>query len=295
MQSKQCFHKTLIPHFKPEQRWLLASQDIQDNLSTLENNCSVQDGLFDQRIVCIGDVCDIGNGMVSGLDNAFKVDDISLFSIEEKHFLIHVLKAKDLAKYFCRSSSNYVFLPPGLSEETLQKQYPNIYQHFQEFKTLLFKRYSYNRELPYWEFAFPCNQHLFEQDCPKIFIPCKERISKKKFFRFCYAPKGYYPLQDVTGVLRKPTCRDCLEYILAYLNTDFVFNWICYKGIMKGDIAEFSEAPIANIPFRSINWDNPEEVSLHETISRECSILLNDHSQKHISTINLAFQKLVRA
>lgn len=291
--SRQCFQKSQIPQFQPETRWLLATENTQRQLEALEKCCTVAEGLFEQKITRIGDVCEIGNGMVSGLDSAFKVEDISQLSLQERHFLIHVLKAKDLAKFFCRSSSNYFFIPPGLSEESLQENYPNIFRHFQTFREQLAQRYAYNRKIPYWEFVFPRNLRLFTQDCDKIFIPCKERISKNKFFRFCYAPKGYYPLQDVTGLLRKKSCRESLEYILAYLNTQEVFDWICYNGIMKGEIAEFSEAPIASIPFRTINWDKPQEVALHDTISNECIRLLSDHSATHVAQINQAFSYLL--
>ena len=36
---------------------------------------------------------------------------------------------------------------------------------------------------------------------------------------------------------------------------------------MKGGIAEFSERPLASIPFRSINWDDAAERELHDTIT----------------------------
>ena len=293
LSSLQCFEQSHIPQFKADQRWLLASQDTQEKLFVLESSCSVPDGFFDRRTMRIGDVCDIGNGMVSGLDSAFRVEETTSLSEAEQHFLIHVLKAKDLAKFYYRSSSSYYFIPPGLSEETLRVSFPNIYRHFQVFREKLDQRYDYSREIPYWEFVFPRNQRLFEQDCAKIFIPCKERISKKKFFRFCYAPSGYYPLQDVTGLILKNDCRESLEYILAYLNTNAIFDWICYNGIMKGEIAEFSEAPIASIPFRSINWEVSQEVELHEKISQECRNLLKDHSWEHVEQMNHAFQTLL--
>ena len=35
---------------------------------------------------------------------------------------------------------------------------------------------------------------------------------------------------------------------------------------MKGGIAEFSERPIASIPFRPIDWSNPDESESHDEI-----------------------------
>lgn len=76
-----------------------------------------------------------------------------------------------------------------------------------------------------------------------------------------FALGGFYPTQDITAIFRKENCRESLEYILAYLNNERVFEWLSLNGIVKGAIVEFSEAPIASIPFHSINWNNEEEVS----------------------------------
>ncbi|MBO4511362.1 MAG: N-6 DNA methylase, partial [Victivallales bacterium] len=222
LHSRRCFQEISIPQFKGEQRWLLAPQMIQEKLFNLEKNCTINYDLFGKKVLRIGDICDIGNGMVSGLDKAFRVEDASVFSEEEKAFLIKVLKAKDLSQFYFDTSSKYLFIPPGISETTLLYKYPGIYKYFQVFRKELMERYDYSREIPYWEFVFPRNQRLFCRECPKIFVPCKERISTKKYFRFCYAPKGYYPLQDVTGLIPKNGCKESIEYILAYLNNPVV-------------------------------------------------------------------------
>lgn len=156
----------------------------------------------------------------------------------------------------------------------------------------LHKRYSYNRSIPYWEFVFPRNQKLFERKEDRIFIPCKERISNKDFFRFCYAPKGIYPTQDVTAILRKPKVKESIEYFLAYLNNERVFEWLVLNGIVKGAIVEFSEAPIASIPFRPINWKSDAEVKIHNQITDEVKKYLTLPSNKNLITINNLFNVL---
>jgi adenine-specific DNA-methyltransferase len=79
--------------------------------------------------------------------------------------------------------------------------------------------------------------------------------------------EGIYPTQDVTAIFRKPKTRESLEYIVAYLNSPSVFEWLTCKGIVKGNIVEFSEKPISSIPFRVVNWSNGEEVALHNNIT----------------------------
>jgi len=46
-----------------------------------------------------------------------------------------------------------------------------------------------------------------------------------------------------------------------------VYQWLFYKGIVKGSIVEFSERPFASIPFRKIDWNNNPEIVIHNSIT----------------------------
>ncbi len=67
---------------------------------------------------------------------------------------------------------------------------------------------------------------------------------------------------------KKDSCNESIEYILYFLNSKHVFNWLTHNGIIKGAIVEFSEAPIASIPYRMIDWNNPKEVAIHNERSK---------------------------
>lgn len=68
-----------VSQFKQNERWLLQSDEVRNELQVLENNCIKKNqnsllNLFNdekQEFYTIGDICDIGNGLVSGLDKAF--------------------------------------------------------------------------------------------------------------------------------------------------------------------------------------------------------------------------------
>jgi adenine-specific DNA-methyltransferase len=55
---------------------------------------------------------------------------------------------------------------------------------------------------------------------------------------------------------------------VAYLAQPIVTDWIRHRGLMKGGVAEFSERPLANIPFRAIDFSSKEELASHRTIVR---------------------------
>lgn len=291
--DRSCFDLETIPHFTENSRWVLASKEMQDRLAYFERCCiKPNTNLFGTELYRIGDFCDIANGMVSGLDGAFQINDISVLNEDENKALISVMKAKDLCAYKNKSVTKYIFVQEEISEGDFKIKYPHFAEHFQPNLKKLEKRYNYNRCIPYWEFVFPRNQKLFERKIARIFVPCKERISHKNYFRFCYAPEGYYSTQDVTAIFKKARIRESIEYILAYLNNERVFEWLVFNGIVKGEIVEFSEAPLASIPFRRINWDSEQEVMLHKRITDEVSMYLKDGKKTHIDFINISFNTL---
>ncbi len=297
--TRSCFDKEEIPQFAPKERWVLASQAQQVRLARFEAACAKpQSSLFpadetlQPELNRIGQYCDIGNGMVSGLDAAFQIKDTAGLNPDERRALITVMKAKDLSPYINKSTTSYIFLQESISETAFEEKYPHFAEHFRPHLEKLARRYSYSRQIPYWEFVFPRNQKLFERKEARIFVPCKERVSNKDYFRFCYAPEGCYPTQNVTAIFRKPKVRESLEYILAYLNNPRVFEWLGYNGIIKGDIVEFSEAPIASIPFRRIDWQQEEEVRLHDRITEEVRAYLHTSASAHIATIHQCFNLL---
>lgn len=286
-----------ISPFKINERWILESDEIQNELKNIESNCFIiqqSDSIITNdpsRYATIGDICDIGNGMVSGLDKAFQIKGKKL-NRKEAEATIKVLKAKDLEQYYTGEVTPYIFIKDALNENQLKKEYPTFYMHLQVFKEDLEKRYQYNRKINYWEWVFLRNFNLFNRSEKRIFIPCKERISNKNYFRFALVNQNIFPTQDVTAIFKKTGIAESIEYILAYLNNYRIFNWLKCNGIVKGNIVEFSEAPIASIPFRMINWNNEDEVILHDLITNSTDNYLKSRDSVYIEIINESFNKL---
>ena len=251
-----------VPQFKVNERWILETETVQNKLQLFEEKCQKKQEnkilyLFNEinknDFHTIGEFCDIGNGLVSGLDKAFQVNGDSL-NKTEKQAIIKVVKAKNLNPFYPDNITPYIYIPEGLNEEEVREKYPNFYAHFQLFKNQLEKRYQYNKKINIWEWVFMRNFNLFSRNEKRIFVPCKERISNKNYFRFSLIDQGIYPTQDVTAIFKKPKTKESIEYIMAYLNSPLVFEWLKYNGIVKGNIVEFSEKPIYSIPFKAINW-----------------------------------------
>lgn len=288
-----------VSHFKINERWLLQSDEIRTELRKLEVNCIKKNqnlllNIFNnnqETFNTIGDVCDIGNGLVSGLDKAFQLNG-HLLNDKEKKATIDVIKAKDLTPFVAENITKYIYINEDLSEQDFINNYPNFYQHFQKYKIELDNRYQYNRTINYWEWVFLRNINLFNKSEKRIFVPCKERISNKNYFRFAIVNEGTYPTQDVTAIFKKTTTKESIEYITAYLNNPIVFDWLKCNGIIKGNIIEFSEKPITSIPFRLIDWTNNNEVMLHNLITETTQTFLINKNKLEVEKINQLFNQL---
>lgn len=287
-----------INQFSFNKRWVLVNSDIEKKLTIFENKCSCksQNLQFPQlqqyKYYTLGDIVDIGNGMVSGLDRAFQISkDIQLNADEEKS-IIQVIKAKDISPFYHGEITRYIFIRHDITEKQFCAKYPNFYHHLKDYKTKLLKRYNYNRDIKYWEWAFPRSYNLFSKKQERIFVPCKERISNKDFFRFSFVESGIYPTQDVTAIFLKHHTKESIFYILALLNNCRVFEWLKYKGVVKGNIVEFSENPLASIPIRLINWEDKKEVDTHNEISSLCEKYIKTKNDNLLSKINKIIDSL---
>jgi len=226
-----------------------------------------------QDIAHIGDIAEIGNGMVSGLDAAFRLDGEELKALNEceRSALIYVYKSKTLERFF--PSGNpipYIFTNHITSEEKLKQLYPFFYQKLSSYKEKLSHRYDYAKNIPWWQWVFLRNKSLFERYNTKIFVPSKERYNIRGYFRFSLIQdeKGrtFYPTQDVTAICIRKGVMENINYVLGLLNSAPIQRWIMIKGFSRGGVYDFSEEPIRSIPMPRIDWNNPNEVEYHRLI-----------------------------
>lgn len=280
-----------LPQFEKDAGWILYDEETQKSIRNYENACKKNpDGEYEK----LGDYFEIGNGMVSGLDKAFQIPDGTKLNSAEKNGCIKVVKAKSLNGYFYSEKIPYIFIRESLSDSDFKEKYPDFYQLLQNHREKLLKRYDYGKNLSYWEWAFLRNYSLFIRDEARIFVPCKERITKRSRFRFTYVEKGIYSTQDVTALFKKPGVQENILYVLALLNSAYVFKWLCCKGVRKGDIVEFSEKPVSKIPFRKIDFADAEEKQIHDKIVCEMQRYLETKDEAALEKVDGWIDLLMR-
>lgn len=284
-----------IDQFKTGENWNLVPDNIKQRLEIFEQKCAVRSLFPDtyRKYHQLGDIADIGNGLVSGLDKAFQLPKGANLNESERRATIKVLKAKDMLQYVHGGTTDYIFIDKQITETELMEKYPNFYNHLLKYRATLDNRYHYNRDIKYWEWVFLRNYQLFSKNQERIFIPCKERISHKNYFRFSYVESKIYPTQDVTAIFLKNGTRESIHYILALLNSHQTFEWLKHKGTIKGNIVEFCDRPLSVIPLRLIDWNNEEEVDLHNRITSLCQDYIQMKDQRIIEDLKKAVGQLL--
>lgn len=288
-----------ITQFQENENWLLTSGKVKEEMNIFEKKCKVNGiesvDLFniEKKYSTIGDICDIGNGLVSGLDKAFQLNG-QVLNKKEKGYILNVVKAKHLKSFYFTDITKYIFIDNIKEESKVKTDFPNFYNKLIQHKERLEKRYQYNRKIPYWNWVFLRNFKLFSSEKERILVPCKERISNKNYFRFSFAENNIFPTQDVTAIFKKENTNESIYYILAFLNNYRVFQWLINNGIVKGNIVEFSERPIASIPFRSINWNDENDRKNHDNIVKFTKECIETNSNKYLDKINSIFDEIFK-
>jgi adenine-specific DNA-methyltransferase len=291
-----------IGQFRKNESWILAPEAIKCELARYEQKCTTRFDDYHQPtllpeeempFVKLGDIADIANGLVSGLDKAFQLPQDVQLNEKEARATLSVIKAKDMHSYAATLARRYIYLnDASINEVGLKKEYPAFYDQLLPYKADLLKRYDYGREIPYWDWVFLRSMKLFQQARPKIFVPCKERITNKRRLRFCIADAGIYPTQDVTAIYLHQNVREDIYYILALLNSQVTYDWVRYKGLIKGGIAEFSERPLSVMPIRLIDWSRAREVEIHNEVVAQVRQYI--HGQTSTERIDVLLAELLQ-
>ena len=293
LDDPQLFQVDVIPGFRGSAHWTLATTEQQADVDDFESWCATGGSRTPARL---GDLVDIANGMVSGLDRAFRlsVQELAELGPTERAATLSVVKAADLKRGWADVTRSYLRIPIGLTEAQVVRDYPVFHRRLGQFREQLDARYAYGRDLPWWEWAFPRSQAFFNNGVRKAVVPCKERLTSRPYVRFALAPAGAVTTQDVTAFAPKTDTRESLEYLVAFLTLPQVSDWIRVRGLMKGGVAEFSERPLAAIPVRLIDWDDPSEVRLHDRVSElmSCAAGMRPTEENLLHEVHALFQAL---
>lgn len=186
----------------------------------------------------IKEVCDIKQGIITGLDKAFIVDGetINKYNIES-NLLKKWIKNSNISKSVIKYNDLYLIYTNIIDCE---ENYPNAIKYLSFYKNKLQNRRECLRGYRKWyELQWSRTQSDFES--PKIVFPFKSNGNN-----FYYDEKNYFCSADIY-FMNKFNSNIPLEYFLSYLNSDiFEFYFKCQAKKVGNNTYEYYSNKLSN-------------------------------------------------
>nr|QNO53354.1 hypothetical protein KFLEFLPM_00007 [Methanosarcinales archaeon ANME-1 ERB6] len=234
--------------------------------------------------VKLGDVADIFVGLQTSADNVYILSNVKqggavpkLFSKElnkevpiEENILKPFLKSSNIERYSEPRSNHYLIFPYELQDskavllkkDILEQTYPLCWNYLNLCKSSLLSRASIDKN-NWWNYPFPKN--LTKMEDPKLII---QVLSLSP--RWIYDDRSLYMTGGGGGPFYglRPKKDDInIFYLLGLLNSKLFGYIIANQSTqMRGGYIRFSKQYIEASPIRTINFDDPEDVTQHDKL-----------------------------
>ena len=187
----------------------------------------------------IRDICTIKQGIITGLDKAFIVDEktIEKYGIE-KVLLKKWIKNSNITKSGIKYNNLYLLYTNNIDSE---QDYPNTIKYLSSYKNRLQDRRECIKGRRKWyELQWGRIQSDFEN--PKIVFPYKSKGNN-----FYYDKNKYFCSADVY-LLNNISRKISLEYFISYLNSNiFEFYFKCHAKKVGNNIYEYYPNKLSNV------------------------------------------------
>ena len=266
--------------------WMFLTEDEHNLLSKLSDNA---EKLLDLP-------ADMSRGSSSGADTVFclKVEDGKLFTRQnemvkiEAEMLRQPIYATDFDRYSFRprnderiifpyevSSSGYSLM----DEDVIRARFPNTYSYLLSNKERLLKRKQFKE---WYSFSAPRNLNL--HDNAQILVPL---LANKGLFSLYPDQANRYCLMASGGFSVSPLNKDdgiSTKYLLGLVNSQLLFwNLQQISNKFRGGWITCTKQYFGQLPIRTIDFDNPADVAMHDKMVALVERMLDLHRQADLT------------
>ena len=187
----------------------------------------------------IRDICTIKQGIITGYDKAFIVDEEVIEKYKIEDFLLRKwIKNSNISRNSIQYNNLYLIYSDIIEDE---EACPGAINYLSRYKTLLMKRRECLKGFRKWyELQWGRKKDDFEN--PKIVFPFKASTNS-----FAYDDKAYFCSADI--YLMNNFSKDLpLDYLLSYLNSEvFEFYLKCQAKIVGKNVFEYYPNKLNNL------------------------------------------------
>ena len=244
----------------------------------------------------LGNLCRIFVGLQTSKDKVFVLQheatnekyfvvrsraDNQVYELE-KHVCRTYLAKLGVTKYYVPNAGLVLIYPYEIdsslfNESDLARRFPNTYAYLKKHEVSLRAREKGKFDDQYW-YRYGRNQSINQFDEPKLIV---QVISS--FNRFCYDVAKTYFSGGGNGPYYglRPTVQNLhMHYFSGTLNSTLQ-NWIHHKQALRTFKTGYSYGKryIERLPIRTIDFDNPADVTMHDQMVELVNTMLNLHKQ----------------
>ena len=269
-----------------EDRWILIPDEERRILERIENTCKKR----------LGDIAESFQGIITGCDKAFIMDDNTIKALGiEKELIKPWIKNSHVERYRVRNS-NLKLIYSDLIDEPLK--YPNSIMHIEQYRERLENRRECRKGLRRWhQLQWGRKPELFMKE--KIVFPYKSTGN-----RFALDRKGCFCSADVYSFVLKEEVEDyTLPFMLGVLNSSlYEFYFKLFAKKMGKDIYDYYPNTVMDLKIpdykacKDIETISMELIKLYEeeadrdrifALEREIDSILKDHFAIRTSSLLL--------
>ena len=225
--------------------------------------------------VFVLDDCEVVNGKVVGNSATLK----QRVAVEQE-MTRPFLRGRQIRRYKSLKATSYVICPYDTSQQNyhlysesyLQTHFPLGYSYLVHNQELLMGREKGKFSGSNWyAYGYPKSMTLFEQT--KIVVP---DYNDSPSFAL---DKSHHFYKTGYGIILNDT-RYSPKYILGLLNTRLLYKYLTMIGTqLRGGYVRFWSKYIEKLPIRTIDFDDPADVALHDKMVALVDKMLGWHKQ----------------
>ena len=253
----------------------------------------------------LGDLTDIFVGLQTSAD---KVYIMSLVEEANDHYLLRskslnaicrfektllhpIVSGTDVNRYTLSEARQYILFPYLVQNEKatlipfrmLSKEYPLTAKYLLQNRELLEDRERGKFIDVYW-YRFGRSQNLGIQERIKLCIP---RLVENLYMSYDEHGDYYLDNVDVCGITTKPAFSEHNNlYFLGVLNSKFLKWYFPFVSApFRGNWLSANRQFLSQLPIRTIDFDNPADVAMHDKMVALVNTMLDLHKQAGLTVV----------
>ena len=238
----------------------------------------------------------IFRGLLTGLNKAFVIDEETRNNLiqndpKSAEIIKPFLAGKEIKRYAPLKPKDYlIFFPKGWTNNHyngkdswsfIKNQYPFIAEYLSQFKEEAMRRYDQG---DYWWELRACDYYK-EFEFPKIMLP---DISLRG--NFSLDEEGAKYCVNTAYIIGSNE-----KYLLGILNSKLItFIYQSMSSTYRGGYLRFIYQYLTQLPIRTIDFDNPDDVAKHDKMVQLVESMLELNKKVHADGISTQEKKMLQ-